>query len=45
MGCIKCKRTLPDQAIYCPFCGKKQVASRRRVRRASGSAGLDVSGE
>ena len=36
MGCIKCKRALPDQAIYCPFCGKKQVAARRRARRASG---------
>ena len=38
MDCIKCKATLPDGAIYCPLCGKKQVAEKKKRRkRANGS--------
>lgn len=38
MDCIKCKVTLPDGAVYCHLCGKKQVPEpRKRRKRANGS--------
>lgn len=38
MDCIKCKATLPEGAIYCPLCGKKQTPEKRKRRkRANGS--------
>lgn len=38
MICIKCKAELPDGALYCHLCGKKQVPERRKRRkRANGS--------
>jgi len=38
MDCIKCKATLPEGAIYCPLCGKKQSPEpRKRRKRANGS--------
>lgn len=38
MDCIKCKATLPEGAIYCCVCGKKQVPEpRKRRKRANGS--------
>lgn len=38
MDCIKCKATLPDGAIYCPLCGKKQTPEKKKRRkRANGS--------
>lgn len=36
--CIKCKSPLPEGAIYCPKCGKKQVAEKRKaLKRANGT--------
>lgn len=38
MDCIKCKATLPEGALYCPLCGKKQTPEARKHRkRANGS--------
>lgn len=38
MDCIKCKATLPEGAIYCPLCGKKQtLEKKKRRKRANGS--------
>lgn len=38
MDCIKCKATLPEGALYCPLCGKKQSpAERKHRKRANGS--------
>jgi len=38
LDCIKCKATLPEGAIYCPLCGKKQTPEKRKRRkRANGS--------
>lgn len=38
MDCIKCSVTLPDGAIFCPLCGKKQTPDpRKRRKRANGS--------
>lgn len=32
MECIKCKAPLPDGAIYCPMCGKKQTVQQHTGR-------------
>lgn len=38
MDCIKCKATIPEGALFCPLCGKKQAADTRKHRkRANGS--------
>ena len=38
MDCIKCKATLPEGALFCPLCGKKQApGQRKRRKRANGS--------
>ena len=37
-NCTKCKAELPDGALFCPMCGKKQTADQRKHRkRANGS--------
>lgn len=37
MNCIKCKALLPEGALYCPMCGKKQTPEKRKaLKRANG---------
>lgn len=37
-NCIKCKAELPEGALYCHLCGKKQASTeRKRRKRANGS--------
>lgn len=37
MSCIKCGRDVPDGALYCPWCGKKQAQEKRKaLKRANG---------
>lgn len=37
-NCVKCKASLPEDAVFCPACGKRQVAEPRKHRkRANGS--------
>ena len=41
MDCVKCKCTLPEGALFCPLCGKKQVPEqRKRRKRANGSGSI-----
>lgn len=41
MNCIKCRAPLPDGALYCPACGKKQAQeSRRALRRPNGAGSV-----
>ena len=41
MQCVRCSRTVPDGARFCPFCGKRQISApapqRRTRRRPKGS--------
>ena len=37
MNCIKCGGPLPEAALYCPACGKKQVTTKRPSTRAKGN--------
>lgn len=37
-NCIKCKAALPDGALFCPMCGKKQASEKRKaLKRANGT--------
>ncbi|MEG1271227.1 MAG: tyrosine-type recombinase/integrase [Ruthenibacterium sp.] len=41
MSCIKCGKLLSADALYCPFCGKKQVRTKNpRQRRTWGSGSI-----
>lgn len=38
MNCKKCKKEIPDGAVFCPWCGRKQtVDSPARKKRANGT--------
>lgn len=39
MGCVKCSAQLPDGALYCPYCGKKQTATERKGRKRANGEG------
>lgn len=39
MDCIKCKSELPEGAVFCPKCGKKQTAPPRKRRKRANSTG------
>lgn len=34
MICIKCKKEIENDSIYCRFCGKKQISERKRSTRS-----------
>lgn len=38
MECLKCKKSIPEDALFCPYCGKKQTVAqpRKRKKRANG---------
>lgn len=37
-NCIKCKAPLPENAVYCPMCGRKQIPDKRKaLKRANGT--------
>lgn len=37
MNCRKCGAVLPDGAIFCPLCGRKQIVERRSRARGNGT--------
>lgn len=39
MDCIKCARAIPDGALYCPWCGKKQTPEKRKALKRPNGAG------
>ena len=39
MDCIKCKATLPEGALYCCLCGKKQTPEKRKRRKRANGTG------
>ncbi len=36
MDCIKCKKGIPEDALFCPYCGKKQMQEKKKRKRANG---------
>lgn len=39
MECAKCKATLPNGALYCPMCGKKQISEKRKALKRANRTG------
>ena len=39
MNCVKCKADLPDGAVFCPTCGRKQTAAPRKHRKRANGTG------
>lgn len=39
-NCIKCKIELPDGAVFCPACGRRQSQERRHRKRSNGTGGI-----
>ena len=39
MQCIKCKKDIPEGAVFCPWCGKDQRPSKRRYRKRANGTG------
>ena len=42
MECIKCKAPLPEGAIFCPMCGKKQTATQRNSHTRGNGQGTAI---
>lgn len=34
MDCVKCKKSIPTDALFCPYCGKKQVSEKKKATRS-----------
>lgn len=39
MECIKCKKGIPEDALYCPYCGKKQAVTRKKSKKRANGMG------
>ena len=39
MNCIKCRAELPEGAVFCPLCGKRQEAAPRKHRKRANGTG------
>ena len=37
--CVKCKAPLPQDAVFCPLCGKKQIQEQRKTRKRANGTG------
>lgn len=35
MECVKCKKQIEDDSVFCRFCGKKQITERKYKKRAN----------
>ena len=42
MQCIKCKKAIPDNSLYCSFCGKKQTATKAKYHKRESGTGTIV---
>lgn len=42
MDCVKCKKPLPEGAVFCPCCGRKQVSDQRKRRKRPNGSGSIV---
>lgn len=37
MECIKCKKEIPDESLFCLYCGKKQTATTKKSTKSRGN--------
>lgn len=39
MVCIKCQKAIPEDGLYCPYCGKKQQSQKRKKKKRVNGSG------
>lgn len=39
MVCIKCKKDIPEDALYCQWCGKKQITTTKKTKKRTNGMG------
>ena len=39
MVCVKCQKAIPEDGLYCPYCGKKQSQSKRKKKKRVNGSG------
>lgn len=39
MNCVKCKKAIPEDGIFCPYCGKKQQQEKKKKKKRANGTG------
>lgn len=39
MNCVKCKKAIPEDAIFCSYCGKKQQSEKKKKKKRANGTG------
>lgn len=42
MNCVKCKKTIPEDGIFCPYCGKKQQPEKKKKKKRANGSGTVI---
>lgn len=42
MECIKCKKAIPEDGLFCPYCGKKQQAEKKKKKKRANGTGTII---
>lgn len=40
MKCVKCSKSIPDESVFCLYCGKKQITTKAKKRRQKGAGAI-----
>lgn len=39
MNCVKCKKAIPEDGVFCPYCGKKQQSEKKKKKKRANGTG------
>lgn len=42
MNCVKCKKAIPEDGIFCPYCGKKQQPEKKKKKKRANGSGTVI---
>lgn len=42
MNCVKCKKPIPEDGIFCPYCGKKQQQEKKKKKKRANGSGTVI---
>lgn len=40
MECVKCKKSIPEDALFCPYCGRKHIVQKKPKARGNGTGSV-----
>lgn len=40
MECMKCKKSIPEDALFCPYCGRKHIVQQKPKARGNGTGSV-----